>query len=132
MKILHVSNQFLPCIGGIEKIIKSLCDFSKNKNSVICLNKCKGSKKKLKKKEKIGKTEVNRLSFFDLNYYKIAPQILWKINNFDLICIHGLGFFSDYLIATKIIHNKPVLLVTHGGIFHTKKNNLLKQIYFGL
>src|SRR3989344_6555356 len=129
MKIAQIGNQFIPCIGGVEKVMETICEKSKYENSVITLNKCKESNKKLKKEEKIGKTEIYRMNYLDLKYYKIAPQILKKIKNFDLVCVHGIGFFSDYLIATKFIHNKPVVVITHGGIFHTKNINFLKKIY---
>ncbi len=135
MKILEVTNHFWPCIGGIETHVAGICkELKKNglKPSVLCLNKCNNSNKRLKKNEKKDNIEINRIKFIDLKYYKPAFNALSFFKKNDLIHVHGINFFSDYAIFTKFIHKKPVIVSTHGGIFHTKKIKLIKWIYFNL
>lgn len=132
MKVLHVSHHFSPCIGGTEKYIMDLCLASKKngiQTEVVCLDKCSGSKKKLKKTEIIQGIKVTRIPFINLKLYKIATKISEHLKDFDLIHVHGIGFFSDYIIAKKQEHKKPVIISTHGGIFHTNKKNLIKKFY---
>jgi alpha-1,3-mannosyltransferase len=133
MKILHITNQYWPCIGGVEKTIEKICENTKNKiqSTVLCLNKCHNNKKILKENEEHNKVKIKRIPFIDLKYYKIAPKIFfYPKKEFDLIHVHGIGFFSDAILITKIFHKKPVIISTYGNIFHTKKLFLLKKIYF--
>jgi alpha-1,3-mannosyltransferase len=133
MRILHTSAHFSPCIGGIERFVEELCnkliDLG-HTSDVLCLNKSYQSNEKLISYEKLGKINVYRVPFIDLEHYKIAPSVLKFIRNYDIIHIHGIGFFSDILTLTKIFHKKPLVLSTHGGVFHTKNISLLKKFYF--
>ncbi len=133
MKILQVTNHFYPCIGGVESVILNLSKGLAAKGhsvDVVCLNKCAYSKEELPKKAKLERINIFRIPSFDLIYYKIAQSVFGFIKDYDLIHVHGIGFFSDFLILTKIIHKKPVIISTHGGIFHTEKISLLKKFYF--
>lgn len=133
MKIVHITNHFYPCIGGVERVALDMCNALIEKGhsvKIITLNKCANTGKKLKAKEKLGKIEIERIPFVDFKYYKIATTVLEKIREADVVHVHGIGFFSDYLILTKLFHKKPIIISTHGGIFHTKSLGFLKIIYF--
>ena len=132
MKILHPTHHFWPCIGGIERAIEDFCtELIKAGHSckVLCLNKCARSQKKLPKKETHKGIEIVRVPFIDLKYYKIASGILKHARSADVVHVHGIGFFSDFFILTKPLHKKPVVISSHGAIFHTG-TNLLKNLYF--
>lgn len=133
MRILHVYNHFYPCIGGIERYIEDLCLHlikSGHTSDVCCLNTCGNSKKTLKPREKYKGINIHRIPYKDFKYYKIAPKVIKIAKKYDLIHVHGLGFFLDFLSATKRFHRKPLILSTHGGIFHTKKLVTFKKLYF--
>lgn len=132
-KILHLVNHYAPCIGGIENMVKGLCENLVKEGfdaEVVCLNRCANSCIDLPPHETISGVVVNRLPFVDLHYYKIAPAVMNFLKNADLVHIHGLGFFSDLLLSSKFIHKKPIVISTHGGIGHTKSFTTLKAIYF--
>lgn len=133
MKIVQVGQHFFPCIGGIEKIMLDLCNYlKKNKiqSDVICLNTCAYSAKKLEFEEKINGINVKRLDYLDLRLYKIAPEVLNQVKEYDAVHVHGLGFFADFLSATKFLHKKKLILSTHGGVWHTKNFSGIKKIYW--
>ncbi len=132
MNIVHVSHHYKPCRGGVETVIEELnknLSAKGDKCNVLCLDKCHGGKK-LAAKESYPEADVERISFTDLKYYKFAPFGLRKVAEADIIHVHGLGFFADWLAITKPLHRKPLVFSTHGGIFHTKNISLLKKIYF--
>ncbi len=135
MNILHVAHHYRPCVGGIEKVVFELNRFLGERGNscrVICLNRCAKSGEKLPGRENFPEADVERIPFFDFGLYKLAPFSLARLREADVVHVHGLGFFFDFLVLTSFFHRKPIVLSTHGGLFHTKKHPLLKRLYFGL
>jgi len=132
LKILQVSNHYWPCFGGIERFVMDLNNILSRHNvqsDVCCLDR-DFQGKKLPQAEKVGKSMVYRIPFVDLKYYKIAPKIIGIVKEYDVIHVHSIGFFSDFLALTQPLHKKPLILSTHGGIFHSSRHGLMKKAYF--
>lgn len=132
LKVLQVSNHYYPCFGGIERLLMDLNNILQRngvQSDVCCLDR-DFQGKKLPEFEIVGKTKVYRIPFADLKYYKIATKVLDFTKEYDLIHVHGIGFFSDFLALTQAIHKKPLVLSTHGGIFHSSSLGLMKKAYF--
>jgi alpha-1,3-mannosyltransferase len=130
MKILHVSHYFHPVVGGVEKNIEDLCRglIELGHQSDVCCLSLPGAKRD----EIYNGIKIHRIASLDMKFYKIAPSVARIIKKYDIIHVHGIGFFSDYLGLTKIKHCKPLVLSTHGGIFHTTRLSILKKPYFYL
>jgi len=133
MKILHVTPGFYPYKGGIEKFVEGLC-LNLNKmghtSDVLTPNSRAYTKEKLPGYGEHRGIRIFRIPCIDFNFYYLAPSVLNFIKKYDVIHIHGIGFFSDFLTLIKPIHHKPLILSTHGGIFHTKRFGIFKKIYF--
>ncbi|MDO8428055.1 MAG: glycosyltransferase family 4 protein [Candidatus Diapherotrites archaeon] len=132
MKIAQITNHFWPCIGGIEQVVETLSKelIKKHEVTIICLNKCAKQNACISIKENYQGLAIRRLTFINLKNYFPAFGILSEIKPYDLLHIHGLSFFSDFLLFTRFIHKKPIILNTHGGIFHTNPKKWHKRIYF--
>ncbi|MFH1240351.1 MAG: glycosyltransferase family 4 protein [Candidatus Diapherotrites archaeon] len=135
MKILQITNHFWPCKGGVERSVEDLSIHLKKRGhdvSVLCLNMCGKEKNLLPETEDYHGIEIKRLQFFDLKYYKVATNVMSTVReiNPDVIHVHGLGFLTDLILRNRQKHRKPVIVSTHGGIFHTKNVHSLKKIYF--
>lgn len=135
LKILHIVHHFHPCTGGIESVIENECIYLNklgHRNDVLCLNKCAYSDKILPEEGSFRGIKIFRIPFRDLKYYKYAPKVLDYVKGYDILHVHGIGFFSDYLCWKRKKHGKPVVINTHGGVFHTKKIPIIKKLYFNL
>ncbi|MBN1941231.1 MAG: glycosyltransferase family 4 protein [Candidatus Diapherotrites archaeon] len=128
-KVLHVFHHFAPCTGGVETVILQTAKHSEAKSSVVCLNKCPKGGAKLKAQETREGIVVKRIPFINLGFYKFAPAVARHLREADLLHVHGTNFFSDFLALTAWLHRKPMVLSTHGGIFHTGAG-IFKKIYF--
>lgn len=133
MKILHVCNQFWPGTGGVEKIVMDLCRETGKEgfeNAVLCLNRLHGSTKTLPASDQWENVPITRVPFLDAFFYKPAILPLRELKNADLILVHGISALLDFVALCKVFHHKPIVVLTHGGIFHTLRGGILKKIYF--
>ena len=73
---------------------------------------------------------VYRVPFRGSTRYPIAPKVARFAANYDLIHVHGVDFLVDWLVLNKARHQKPIVLSTHGGFFHTEFAQHLKKTWF--
>lgn len=73
---------------------------------------------------------IHRVAFIDLRFYKPSALPMDLLRRFDILHVHGAGALLDCIVMTKPLHRRPIVLSTHGGIFHTPSLALLKQAYF--
>jgi len=135
MKIIHVTPGFYPTMGGIQKYVEDLClNLIRlgHQSDVITYERHTITGEKLKKHEKYNGINIYRISSFGTRLYPMAPGVLKKIRGYDIVHIHGLGFFCDILSMTKAFHGKRLIISTHGGIFHTNKSSPAKKLYFSI
>lgn len=134
MKILHLVRQFYPMIGGLENYVYNLAEQQlKNGHevSVLTLNRSFVTNEKLIQYERLDNgLEIHRIPFFFSKKYAITFAAFSHLKNFELLHVHAIDFFTDYIALTKIFHNKKIILTTHGGFFHTNWAYFLKRIYF--
>jgi len=134
MKIVHISRQYYPGIGGLENFTRNLCEEQARAGHdvrMVTLNRIfDGDGAELPARETMGGVEIVRLPFRGGRRYPIAPSVLRHVQDCDLIHVHAMDFFVDFLALTRFLHKKPMVLSTHGGFFHTNYAQRLKQVYF--
>jgi alpha-1,3-mannosyltransferase len=86
----------------------------------------------LPRAERVRELSVIRIPWRGSRRYPIAPGVLRYIRGADIVHVHGLDFFFDFLAWTRQIHKRPLIGSTHGGFFHTAFAASLKQAYFNV
>lgn len=134
MRILHVVRQFHPAIGGLENFVLSLARqqrFEGQDAEVLTLDRVFHQPgERLPAEDTVEGVPVRRIGYSGSYKYPLAPSAALKLRSFDIVHVHGVDFFCDYLAAIRLFHRKPLVLSTHGGFFHTGYARKLKQIYF--
>lgn len=131
--VLHICTDFWPSIGGIENFVLELAIASRDMGMVprvLCLDRVRHPRGKLPREDEVNGIPVRRIPFLDLKYYKPAWLPLKELSRSDILHIHGIGALADFAVATKRLHRRPIVVSSHGGIFHTTKLAALKRLYF--
>jgi alpha-1,3-mannosyltransferase len=133
--VVHVVRQYLPSVGGMEEVVRSLVQHQRQSGryqpSVLSLNRVFRTRGAvLPATEVIDGVPVHRLGFRGSERYPLCPQVAFALGQADLIHVHGVDFFFDYLALLHPLMRKPLLLSTHGGFFHSGFAQRWKQIYF--
>lgn len=99
-------------------------------SDVLTLNRNFNGSDTLPDHENIGGIHVVRIPYWGAKRIFVAPGVLRHVGEYDILHVHNIDFFSDFLILTKPYHRKPVVVSTHGGYFHTSRLAQIKKLYF--
>ncbi|NYF79610.1 glycosyltransferase family 4 protein [Granulicella arctica] len=133
MKILQLTRQFLPSEGGIESVVEGLsCALQQRGHTVqvVTLRSLFASGTMAPMESVEAGVAVRRMRHWGPRRYPVAPAALAEISGYDLVHIHAIDFFVDYLSLLRLLHRIPLVVSTHGGIFHTQWANHFKKLYF--
>jgi alpha-1,3-mannosyltransferase len=135
MLIVHVVRQFYPGVGGLENVVLELGSAQVaegNRVRVVTLNRIfkDSSKQRLPEREWFNGIEIIRVPYFGSSRYPIALTALQHIQGADLVHVHAIDFFFDYLAWTKLIHRRKLIVSTYGGFFHTSFAARAKRMWF--
>ena len=135
MLIVHVVRQFYPGVGGLENGVRDLVSAQLAAGDhvrVVTLNRLFDATRpqKLPTKETVDGIDIVRIPFVGSNRYPIALSVLRHIKDADLVHVHAIDFFFDYLAWTKPLHGRTLVVSTHGGFFHTPYAARLKRLWF--
>lgn len=132
--IVQVVRQYAPGRGGLEDVVANLSRLLLQRgyrvrvvtcNSLFTARDCL-----LPPMETIDGVEVVRIPWWGSPRYPLGPSVLRHIGDADLVHVHGVDFFFDFLAATRFLHGKAMVATTHGGFFHTPKYAAIKRIWF--
>jgi alpha-1,3-mannosyltransferase len=145
ISVTHIVRQYLPSVGGMEEVVRNIAlhqlHSSNHTTRIITLNRLFRHDQKnvaapcLPAREIIDGIEVIRLPYFGSSRYPLCPgllrpSILRALSNSDVIHVHGVDFFYDFLAVIQWLHQRPLVLSTHGGFFHTRFASHAKHVYF--
>jgi alpha-1,3-mannosyltransferase len=135
MRVLQVARQFYPKVGGIESCVLNLSRGLIARGhtvEVVTLNRDIRNRRRLEGPSEIDSIRIHRIPYFGLRRYPVAPSWLRFIDDFDVVHIHAIDFFLDSASLARSLgfHRKPIIVTTHGGIFHTPAWRSLKNVYW--
>ena len=118
MRIVHVVRQFHPSVGGLETVVMelALAQLAHGHDvRIVTLDRLFGSNERLAASEKVRGLDVFRIPFTGSTRYPIAPSVLKFIKAADLVHVHAIDFFFDYLAWTRPFHRKPLATQSSAG-----------------
>ena len=133
MRILQLTRQFLPAQGGLESVVEGLSvalQHNGHKVQVATLRLLFASGAMAPRESVEAGLAVRRMRHWGPRRYPVAPAALQAIRGYDLVHIHAIDFFVDYLSLLRLVHRIPLVVSTHGGFFHTQRARAFKEIYF--
>jgi alpha-1,3-mannosyltransferase len=135
IKVVHIVRQYSPSVGGMEDVVQNIArqqrEYHDQIPRIVTLNRLfRNSAELLAPDAQINGVGVVRLPFHGTSRYPLCPTVLQHIEDADVIHVHGVDFFFDYLALTRPLHRRPLVASTHGGFFHTSFASRLKKIYF--
>lgn len=147
MKIAHISPHYYPSVGGVEKVVKEICEGLVQIGhdvSVITTKRLQKNQKKihLKNYEIINGVKVYRFfSLLSLGHMSFEPAALFHfvLNNYDIVHMHSLRHpHTIYLPLIKVFKENVLVMQGHthfeNGKFKTFlyrnfDNILFKSLY---
>jgi alpha-1,3-mannosyltransferase len=134
MRVVHVVRQFWPSVGGLEDVVGQLARAQISRGwtvKVVTLNRSFAApEKQLAAYDNHAGIAIERLPYSGSSRYPLTPRVLGAIGEADLLHVHAIDFFFDFLALTRLFHGKPLIATTHGGFFHTHAHTRLKRIWF--
>ena len=134
MRVAHVVRQFAPAVGGLEDAVLSIAREQRRElgldAQVITLNRVFGRPERLPRHDVVEGVPVLRLPWSGSRRYPLAPSVLAHLRSVDLIHVHAIDFFFDFLALTRFLHQRPMVVSTHGGFFHSAALSRIKRLWF--
>ncbi len=134
MRIVHVTRQFPPGLGGIEEVVAQLVEAQARAGHdvrVLTLDRVfTEPDNPLTPRDEWMGAQVLRFPYRGSMRYPLAPAVLGHVRGADVVHVHAIDFFFDYMSFTKPWHRRPMVATTHGGFFHTDAHARLKRLWF--
>ncbi|MGI4797141.1 MAG: glycosyltransferase family 4 protein [Janthinobacterium lividum] len=135
MKVVHVVRQFHPSVGGLEDAVLNLARIQRRELGidarVVTLDRLfTRPDTVLPALDIVDGIPVRRLRWWGSSRYPIAPSVLNAVRGADLVHVHAIDFFFDFLALTRPLHRIPLVASTHGGFFHSSFASQAKRVFF--
>jgi alpha-1,3-mannosyltransferase len=135
MRVLEVARQFYPKVGGIESCVLNLSRGLAARGhtvEIVTLDRDLLTGAKITGPSSVDSITIHRIPHAGSARYTVAPSWLRYVRDFDVVHIHAIDFFADSAAIARLLGflRAPVVVTTHGGIFHTPTWPRLKNFYW--
>jgi alpha-1,3-mannosyltransferase len=129
IRVVHLSRNYHPVIGGTENFIASLARHVEPlgvKSAVVC------STRRTAGEGPLPELPVLRVPSIGPNRMQVVRHVSAHLRaiiaSADVLHFHDLRFGLDLLGRIKVMRGQPRMLSTHGLIFHTHDDDRIKRI----
>jgi alpha-1,3-mannosyltransferase len=134
VRVVHVVRQFSPSVGGLEDTVLNLTRAQRDRMnidaSVLTLDRLFTGPDILPAEDVVEGVPVRRMPWTGSSRYPLAPSVLRHLKGADVVHVHAIDFFFDFLAVTRPLHGRRMVATTHGGFFHTGAFKLAKKLWF--
>jgi alpha-1,3-mannosyltransferase len=133
LKILHVARQYAPSVGGIQTMVGGLAHEQLARGHDVAVATLRwgliDGRRLGPPHEWVRGVEVHRVRHLGPRQYAMAPGVARLLAGRDIVHVHSMDFFCDFLAALSPWHRVPMLLTSHGLYFHDGDPLRLKSLY---
>ena len=135
MKIVFVTTEYLPHIGGIEfyihDISNKLLKEGHEVSIVVADKRCNDIDiEKLDGAKAIRLPSYEICGFFLLKHRKYIDIIDDELCNADVVHLNACKFLYKHLAMMKRKYSYKLIVTSHGWLYHTNKYLIIKDLYF--
>jgi alpha-1,3-mannosyltransferase len=143
MRVVHITRRFVPMVGGIERYVQSVATGQAklgHEVTVVTIDRdvVGDLSGRLPSHEVIDGVRVVRLAGVGNRRFAVGlrpDRLMRELRRADVIHHHDLRFMTGLVALTAWILRRPLLVHTHGLLFHTTWASLFKKLavrlYFG-
>jgi glycosyltransferase involved in cell wall biosynthesis len=130
MKILHILEDYSIHSGGIRTVVKEL---NKRLNDIGFKSYILSSSKEEEDIEDINVVECDQNPWLYSKQWEVAINEIYKEKKIDILHIHGVWLYPQYMAAKFAEKNKIPFILTPHGMYEPwiwKNGSLKKKMYF--
>ena len=129
MKILELTRQFFPSIGGMEKFVEDRLKIYEHQGFSYKIVTTTHAERNLNNNKRLD--DVEYLPTY--TPYEIVPGLRKRLNiDYDVLSVNKVGYYyADYAIRKACKDGKKIILTPH-MYFHTNRYKFVKDIHFKL
>jgi GT2 family glycosyltransferase/glycosyltransferase involved in cell wall biosynthesis len=138
LAIVHVVRRYSPLLGGTETYVRDLAEAQARQGhrvTVLTLDRdVTGVERgRLPSSEELAGVRLSRLPGFGNRRFAVTGQpvrLAREIARADVVHLHDLRFMVGTACLAARVHHRPVILHSHGLLFHTPWARRLKRFMF--
>ena len=117
LKVTHVVRQYHPSVGGMEDVVQNIARQQQERYGhiphIVTLDRIfRNTKTRLQAQDELHGIAITRLPYYGSSRYPLCPSVLQHVRDADLIHVHGVDFFFDFLAAMRPLHKRPMVAST--------------------
>jgi alpha-1,3-mannosyltransferase len=132
LRVAHLATAFWPHTGGLETFVLELATRSRTADisPIVLTPNITPDGVPLPESDEVQGIPIRRFPILPFRYYKPPRLPVAELRAADVLHVHSPRALLDFAVFNKLRHGRPIVLSTHGGLFHAAEQTTLKRLYF--